>query len=1279
MSMNSISFRGARGIKGQLVLSLVAIVTIVSVIWSIAANAITPTVEIASRDGDLYLTAGESIVLTFDEAIYADDSQNAFAISEGVSAISGIASVTRQTDESSLEINGTWGMNAEATVATFTPGESLFDGAESVTVSVTNGYYNAEGEQGTAGSETFVVDTAGPTIAIASPAPTSSAQEKTLSAAITDSNEKTDGYRYSITTQSTCDSAVIADNTGGTAYTSGATITLDNEDQNSSYVCFRAQDLAGNVSFSRSEQVQGIDTTAPSQPTVTTTDEIDGNIIVTFGEMVYHEDKTEITASAFTGEESIFALEEVLFDGDDYLAVTGYAATKEGNVVTIDPSDDLKAGTAYRVTVADGYYDAAGNQGSSVQQEFTTAEEESTVTDETTDDNDQTTNTDEETETETDTTPPVITLNGDNPTTITQGSAYTEPGAIADGSEEITITGTVNTQEPGTYTITYSATDEAGNTATIERQVIVVQETTAPMLSSPSSIGTTNDTTPDFTFTTDEAGTITYTGSCSSTTTAATVGASTVTFSDLAEGTYADCAVTVTDTNSNISSALAVPDFTIDTTPPSAPTINLPAAVADGNIFIVFSETVYLSDAMTEIDETNAGDIVTLKEVGTDTEVSHAITKSGNTFTVDPDNALTADTEYEISVGSEYYDSAGNRGSEATATFSITAAEETGDEILPDEVIGEETDTTPPVITLNGDNPTTITQGSAYTEPGATADGSEEITITGTVNTQEPGTYTITYSATDEDGNTATAERQVIVVQETTAPMLSSPSSIGTTNDTTPDFTFTTDEAGTITYTGSCSSTTTAATVGANTVTFATLVDGTYSDCAVVVTDEAANASQPLSVPTFTVDTTSPSQPTVAGTEEVDGNITITFGEMVYLEDGTEVDAGNFKGEESMFVLEEEQFGGDSYTGISDYTVTKNGNVFTIDPTDDLKTGTTYRVKVADDYYDAVGNQGSEVAATFSTATEEENTATEEDEDVVVTFSPTEDAVITDLETNITVTFDEAVYKNADGDAFTESDLATFVSLRTEDENGYGITSSVSMNESNTVITIDPTDKLPAGDIYVAISADYYTADGTRGESKSVIFNVNVRDFFVNFFTQLFTEIFPQGGSNTPTITQTYTFGDFDVNIKLAQVLLDKSDCPASAVGSESLLVVGYLDILTEEAIACYQESKGLEATGSLTPETFDSLVENHYQGELNLPGFSLITDVGEEVFNQSVLNQAFYLLQRAFATLGFADLVGEITETDDTGDNSGESGTDDTGDSGSGETGSSDGETGSE
>tara|TARA_B110000046_G_scaffold79210_1_gene87240 strand:+ start:3399 stop:5066 length:1668 start_codon:yes stop_codon:yes gene_type:complete len=76
-------------------------------------------------------------------------------------------------------------------------------------------------------------------------------------------------------------------------------------------------------------------------------------------------------------------------------------------------------------------------------------------------------------------------------------------------------------------------------------------------------------------------------------------------------------------------------------------------------------------------------------------------------------------------------------------------------------------DTTAPVITITGDNPATVELGATYTDAGATADGGETVTSTGTVDTSTVGAYTITYSATDAANNTGTTTRTVNVVDTT--------------------------------------------------------------------------------------------------------------------------------------------------------------------------------------------------------------------------------------------------------------------------------------------------------------------------------------------------------------------------------------------------------------------------------------------------------------------------------------------------------------------------------
>lgn len=81
-----------------------------------------------------------------------------------------------------------------------------------------------------------------------------------------------------------------------------------------------------------------------------------------------------------------------------------------------------------------------------------------------------------------------------------------------------------------------------------------------------------------------------------------------------------------------------------------------------------------------------------------------------------------------------------------------------------------------PVITLNGASSITIEYGSSYEELGATAtdavDGTVNVDISNTLDLSVLGTYIINYTAADNSGNTATATREVNIV-DTTPPDLS--------------------------------------------------------------------------------------------------------------------------------------------------------------------------------------------------------------------------------------------------------------------------------------------------------------------------------------------------------------------------------------------------------------------------------------------------------------------------------------------------------------------------
>lgn len=87
-------------------------------------------------------------------------------------------------------------------------------------------------------------------------------------------------------------------------------------------------------------------------------------------------------------------------------------------------------------------------------------------------------------------------------------------------------------------------------------------------------------------------------------------------------------------------------------------------------------------------------------------------------------------------------------------------------------------DTTAPVIVLNGPDEVTVECQDTYTELGATVvddcdTGLTSVTIGGdTVDTATPGVYIVTYDAVDASGNEADQVIRTVIVEDTTAPVI---------------------------------------------------------------------------------------------------------------------------------------------------------------------------------------------------------------------------------------------------------------------------------------------------------------------------------------------------------------------------------------------------------------------------------------------------------------------------------------------------------------------------
>ncbi len=112
----------------------------------------------------------------------------------------------------------------------------------------------------------------------------------------------------------------------------------------------------------------------------------------------------------------------------------------------------------------------------------------------------------------------------------------------------------------------------------------------------------------------------------------------------------------------------------------------------------------------------------------------------------------------EVEAAVPVEDEDGGAGDASDASAPINDASGTGD-ASPD---------TPPTLTLIGDSPFALDCGEEYDEPGAEAhdaqDGELDVEMDGgPVDTSEPGSFELTYTATDADGNSVSATRVVSV------------------------------------------------------------------------------------------------------------------------------------------------------------------------------------------------------------------------------------------------------------------------------------------------------------------------------------------------------------------------------------------------------------------------------------------------------------------------------------------------------------------------------------
>ncbi len=216
-------------------------------------------------------------------------------------------------------------------------------------------------------------------------------------------------------------------------------------------------------------------------------------------------------------------------------------------------------------------------------------------------------------------------------------------------------------------------------------------------------------------------------------------------------------------------------------------------------------------------------------------------------------------------------DEAGNHGTLGLTHFEVTSAVPILGERTP--VSTPSTDLTPEVVIFSNNAGTISLTGGCHihelTDGGSSISGGnvwKTLRLSGpnSANLAE-GTYDCIVSVTAEDGTVGTLPLTQFRIAVPPVLVEVTPVASSTRNQT-PSYTFSTTKVGDLSVGGSCgtSSSKSIGDTGEVTITLTDaddatgLSDDTYDDCTITVTNSLGDASSPLTISTFTVDTTAP-------------------------------------------------------------------------------------------------------------------------------------------------------------------------------------------------------------------------------------------------------------------------------------------------------------------------------------------------------------------------------------------------------------------------------------
>jgi len=309
---------------------------------------------------------------------------------------------------------------------------------------------------------------------------------------------------------------------------------------------------------------------------------------------------------------------------------------------------------------------------------------------------------------------PVITLIGSSSVSVFRGTTYSDQGATAVDIDGQDITSSIVTVNPvdittsNTYTVTYNVTNQGIAANQVTRTVIVNTDNVKPsiVLTGSSTVTVTKDST------------YTDAGATASDNVDGNLTSSIVTVNPVNTSNVGTYTVTynVSDQQGN-----AANQVTRTVIVSLAPDTTKPIITLIGSSSVTVSHGTTYTDAGATASDIRDGNITS-----SITTVNPVNTSNVGTYTV----------TYNVS------DQAGNAADQVTRTVTVT-------------------DNTKPTITLIGSPSVSITQGSTYTDGGATAsdavDGNitNKIVTVNPVNTANTGTYTITYDISDQAGNVA--------------------------------------------------------------------------------------------------------------------------------------------------------------------------------------------------------------------------------------------------------------------------------------------------------------------------------------------------------------------------------------------------------------------------------------------------------------------------------------------------------------------------------------------